>query len=267
MDPETAKASEAGATSEADALDDAAREPSAPSDAGAPSEAGSSITAGEPDDAGDALERAERFSAMLDHNIALRVPAMTALAACTRRRPLAEVIDEVQARLEAAGKLPVQPVSSVIDALGRAGVVDKSVEVDGKPYAGTLRDAIDDDSLPEDATLEEFVAINDAGRLAQRLNAPERRVSQLFGARPHLRAGMLATLRLCDTQEGMSTRALQERLDGMGLLERDGRTGLPTLYPSTFCNSLKDVGALDWRNHAWVTTDLGRRALDAQAEA
>ena len=185
------------------------------------------------------------------------------LSACSStRKEASELIKAVEGRLASAGALPVQPISSVVELLVKHGALAETLEIDGAPYEGTIEDAFEDESISDESQSLIYVETTDAGRIAARALEPRSRAAALFEEEPDLIEGFLVVLSECDTRNGRSTKELEAALDERGLLLRDARTNVPTVYGSMFANMLKDAGCLEWR-HTWITTDVGREALKA----
>ena len=208
---------------------------------------------------------ASKLLKTIEGDPACREAVRALLSACTNDRiEEATLIACVEPVLREAGELPVQPISSVIEMLVRHGALAETLEIDGTPYAGSIEDAYADVSIPDEAESLIYEQTTDVGAIVIRALAPQSRAAALFESEPDCIEGFLATLEACDTQAGISTKALELVLDERGLLLRDAATGIPTVYPSMFANMLKDAGCLEW-NHAWITTETGREALNAFA--
>ena len=175
------------------------------------------------------------------------------------RKEEVSLIETVEDQLRASNKMPIQPVSSVIEMLVRDGALTEQLEVDGVPYDGTLEDAFEDESITEESESLIYEQTTDLGRLVSSMISPQARTAQLFEDEPDLKEGFLTVLSECDCEGGKSTKELEAALDARGLMCRDERTNIPTLYPSLFANMLMDAGCIEW-HHAWVTTDIGRQA-------
>lgn len=200
---------------------------------------------------------------LLDANPALLTPSLTIIGACSAgRRECEELYAETESVLRSTCMLPLQPISSVANMLVRAGALTSSLEVDGHPYDGTIEDLIHDGSIPETAQTVEFVEATDLGRQVLVRDAPSKRLGALFKRKPQYKTAMVRTLELCDAHGGLKADQLESALDAEGYLYRDSRN-LPTIYPSTYANYLKDAGALAW-NHAWITTPLGRDVVESE---
>lgn len=205
------------------------------------------------------VDRVEALVQSLRDNPTLIEPARALLAECAEEREGSELLAQVDAQLEAAGAKPVQALSSVADVLVRRGALACQVKVNGEPYEGSIEDAIADESLTEEDVVEEWYITTPEGERVAKLFEPATRLDALFLERPHLASALLRTLELCDREGGLSTKDLQDLLDAEGLLFRDPRTDIPTIWPSLYGNLLKDAGGIRWE-HAWITTQEGRMA-------
>ena len=189
------------------------------------------------------------------------------LRACDGNRvEEAALIESMEESLRATGELPIQPLSSVVEMLARSGALEETLEIDGVPYEGTIEDAFEDESVSDESTSLIYESTTDVGRIVARALSPKSRAAALFEAEPDLMEGFLVVLAECDTPTGKSTKQLESALDARGLMHRDERTNVPTMYPSMYANMLKDAGCIEW-NHAWITTDAGHDALDHFASA
>lgn len=204
-------------------------------------------------------ELADALEETLRTNPSFVIPVREMLRACeSGAREEASFLQTMQAQLEASGKLPVEPLSSLVNMLVRHGALEETVRVDGEPYGGTISDVYEDTEIDEESTVLVYEETTEAGRLVLADLSPEKRTYEVFQSHPHLADGLLRTLQLCDREGGLKTRELQDLLDAEGYLYRDERTGIPSIYPSLYGNLLADAGALRWE-HAWITTELGRR--------
>lgn len=186
---------------------------------------------------------------------------LSLLSACSeQRREEVALLEEVQQQLESDGTRPVQPLSSIVRMLVRNGALTESLEIDGQPYKGTIEEAFEDDSVSDEATSLIYESITDAGRIALRELSPASRASALFESDAKFFEGFVATLEICASDSGVSTKDLEQALDARGLLYRDSKNNIPTIYPSMYANKLKDAGCIAWK-HAWITTDVGRKVL------
>jgi hypothetical protein len=209
-------------------------------------------------------ERREALVETIDANPALRVPCEVILDACLQQ-PVEEgaLLDDAETQLKALDAMPVQSLSSVVEMLVRDGGLTETLTVDGELYEGTLEDAFNDETIADDAECLIYENITEAGRQTLEDIRPEHRAADLLSSQPHHRAGFIATLKACDVDGGLTTKQLEAVLDEQGLLFRNERTNLPTIYPSMYANFLKDVEAIRW-DHAWITTDLGRQILSEE---
>ncbi len=171
------------------------------------------------------------------------------------------LIDEAEEALSAANKMPIQPLSSIIAMLVHADALDETIEIDGVAYGGTIEDAFEDENISDESVSLLYESATDIGRIVARALSSKSRAAALFESEPDLMEGFLVVLAECDVPEGKSTKQLESALDARGLMHRDERTNVPTMYPSMYANMLKDAGCIEW-NHAWITTDAGHEALD-----
>lgn len=192
------------------------------------------------------------------------LPAVLALlSACSeQRQEEVALLEKLQQQLESEGTCPVQPLSSVVKMLVRNGALSESLEIDGTPYEGTIEEAFEDESVSDEAESLIYESITSAGRIALRELSPAARTAALFENDAKFSSGFLATLEICSKAAGASTKELEKALDARGLLYRDSKNNIPTVYPSMYANKLKDAGCIAW-DHAWITTDAGREALSA----
>lgn len=208
-------------------------------------------------------DAAEALAQTLRENPTLIEASRALLAACASEREGAELLAEVDEQLRAVGAAPVQALSSVADMLVRRGALTCCVKVNGDAYEGAIEDAIADETLTEEDAVAEYYVITPAGTLLAAAFEPASRLEALFDERPHLAGALVRTLELCDREGGLSTKELQDLLDVEGLLFRDPRTDIPTIWPSLYGNLLKDSGGIRWE-HAWITTEAGRSAAREQ---
>lgn len=170
------------------------------------------------------------------------------------------LLECIQRRLEEEGSCPVQPLSSVVRMLVRNGALAESLEIDGVPYEGTIEEAFEDESISDEAESLIYELTTDAGSIALCELSPASRTAALFESDAKFSQGLLVTLDACNRAEGATTKQLEQALDARGLLYRDSKNNIPTVYPSMYANKLKDAGCIAW-HHAWITTDAGRDAL------
>lgn len=171
------------------------------------------------------------------------------------------LIERVEETLRASGNLPIQPLSSIIEMLVHGGALEEAVEVDGVPYEGSVEDIYEDETISDESVSLIYESTTEVGRIVAAALSPRSLAVALFEAEPDLTEGFLVVLAECDVPSGKTTKQLEEALDAKGLMHRDERTNVPTMYPSMYANMLKDAGCIEW-SHAWITTDAGRAALD-----
>ncbi len=189
-------------------------------------------------------------------------PAVAAmLSACSaNRQETVSLVQSVEAQLAPAGRMPIQPLSSIIEMLVRAGALEEVLEIDGVPYEGTLEDAFNDENISDESESLIYESITEVGRLVASQISPAARTSELFEVEAKFLGGFKVVLSECNCEQGKSTKELEEALDAKGFLYRNERTNIPSVYPSMYANMLKDADCIAW-NHAWITTDAGRAAL------
>ncbi|WP_283170366.1 hypothetical protein [Curtanaerobium respiraculi] len=209
-------------------------------------------------------EKADRLIKKLKGNNSISEPTRRILAACLPQAREGEaLLDAVGTSLEEEGKMPLQPLSSLMEMCVRYGAIEERLTLNGKPYGGTLEDAFLDESIAEDDEVLIWEQTTEAGRIVCERFTPTSRMDDLFATRPELVEPLVRTLELCDSEAGLKTKELERFLDDEGLLFRDPQTNMPAIYPSLYGNLLLDAGGIRW-DHAWITTEAGKRAAACQ---
>lgn len=162
----------------------------------------------------------------------------------------AEAFIEAQPECAQALQTPYMLVRCLVDA-GGLSLVRRDAA--GKALG-------DVDASPADEPREAFrtVRTTPAGRATVDLLAPERRIAACVNAVPARRDAFAAVLAFCE--EPRTLDAVKQLLADHPALEPSARTAGQRLHAAYFIDRLNEAGGLVW-DHAWVTTDTGKRFL------
>ena len=210
------------------------------------------------DESTEELSAAETLLETLYNNPTFVEPARVMLQGLTDGTTDEETLfDESLVELEEINRVPLQPLVGIMGTLVRYGAVEEVVTVNGAEYEGSSEDAYTDEDITDEDVVATEAVITEVGTEVLALLQPPVRMDRIFEMYPDLADGFLKTLELCNTDEGLSTAELFDGLDAEGLLYRNESTDIPTRYPSTFANLMRDGGGIEWHD-TWITTDAGR---------
>lgn len=163
-----------------------------------------------------------------------------------KRFEQAEAFIEAQPEYAQALQTPYALVRSLVEA---GGLVAERRTAEGN----VLTD--NEDNVPGSYRT---VRTTPAGRAAVELLAPERRIAARVNAVPERHDTFAAVLAFC--QEPRSLDEIKHLLADDPALKPSARTAGQPLHAVYFIDRLHEAGGLVW-NHAWVTTDAGKRFL------
>lgn len=202
-----------------------------------------------------------RIAELLERMAPRRKILLNTIAFCEEKQPVAavnEFIDDLQAKntsvysaatlcslLEQAGAL------LRVDATGEAAheldVEPETVVIDGVEY------------LEAQEPLELFWIATPEGLEIVAADKPLERLTELFETDALYQPIYKRVLRLCNTEDGATTPAINAEVDHDPLVQE------PRLYGPYFVDKLEKCDALTWEKK-WVITEIGKAGLQLLAD-
>ncbi|WP_276915651.1 hypothetical protein [Parvibacter caecicola] len=182
-------------------------------------------------------------------------PTFEVLIFCEQEQEFSNIVQML--RQGTYAKTFVAQPDAFVAMLRDWGLLSMTTYVDGCPYGGTAQELADDPAVSADAQITYgFQATQQGGEVADAL-APANRLTTLFEADAEENKVYQRILQLADVPQGASRNQLEAALYDDGLIPRDPRTGLVSVFPSYYIDNLERAGGLVWES-SWKTTEAGR---------
>ncbi|MGN0073510.1 MAG: hypothetical protein ACI36W_06945 [Coriobacteriales bacterium] len=196
---------------------------------------------------------------LIEHNPALKKPAMAVLHACENGQAVSrqQLIDLCSASWCKAWR---QSPASTIDILTRSNALDETITVEGEPYNGTLEQLQLDMSVPEDAAWESSISPTALGEQILADYAPNATITALYESKPQYADVFDAAIQVCAAPEGCTRTELEAAINAFPQLKPDPQTQQTKVFAQYFIDALETAGAITW-DGAWKASSEGRRAL------
>lgn len=196
---------------------------------------------------------------LIEHNPALKKPAMAVLSACNSQQAASrqQLIDVCSGAWGANWR---QSPASTIDILTRSKALNEQITVEGEPYDGTLEQLQLDMSVPEDAAWESSIEPTALGRQILADYAASATIAALYESKPHYAEIFDAAIQACAAPEGCKRAGLEAAINAFPQLKPDPQTKQTKVFAQYFIDALETAGAICW-DGAWKATPEGRSVL------
>lgn len=194
---------------------------------------------------------------LIEHNPLLKRPLLEVLA-LTEQMPTA-IRAEIEDAAHAidADSFTRQTPATIVDILIRNAALEERVFVNDAPYEGSLQDVQTDAAVADDAHVDQFLAITETGRELLDEYGGDKKLRELLAAKPHHAEVYQTMLNACATGNGCTRAELERAIEAMPHLAPNPATGIQSIYPQYFIDSLETAGGIAWQG-SWHTTDTGR---------
>lgn len=196
---------------------------------------------------------------LIEHNPALKQPAMAVLGACGTQQAASrqQLIDVCTPAWRSNWR---RSPASTIDILTRSKALNETITVEGEPYNGTLEQLQLDMSVPEDAAWESSIAPTELGLKILEDYAPSATIAALYESKPHYAEIFDAAIQACSAPQGCKRAELEAAINAFPQLKPDPQTKQTKVFAQYFIDALETAGAISW-DGAWKTTPEGRTVL------
>ena len=204
----------------------------------------------------------ERTAELIKSMGSQRKTLLDILSFCAEAQPVSEVNELVEKLKE--HNYSVFSAANLCALLEKAGALER-VTADGADAEKAETEpsvvVIDGVEYLETADAPEmFWLTTDAGKAAIEADKPLDRLHDLLESDGAYKTIYKRILNLCSVPGGATTKTMNDAVDGDPLVQK------PRYYAPRFIDKLEKCDALAWEG-AWVTTEVGKRALEILADA